>query len=401
MLDGENKDLTMESDFLGMFNPVRGLKKKENSGSNPESPSLTVENLAPLLIDAMYDNDNYRDALRDFIADRDSTLKPFYVTDCDFLRNVLNVADLEARAEEALQNNIFKYLHWKTLSEKFRNIRNINTIIINAKMFSDEGVEVYFNVKHVINFNNVCLSALNIPEVLKQISDLDSSLDSIAQLQYLENTGLEKINLAGDNAVIDIDTTSPDNPTLVYGNVSVNNDAIVEGLNKLTGTYDENSKSFSIYINDTLYTTVHNMNKWNNLINIYFFDCIDHIVYPNYNNLYKYADGSLPKDIKGFNKQYFVYTNASAHMFDCSPEISLNSCFFNTEFECFGAYYSVYVCTTELEKAVYYCSDNIYEYGLYNNLLIQRVKKTNIACNRTIDNLKYHLDICLGKALPW
>ncbi len=266
-----NHDLTMESDFIGQFNPVRGLRNKNNS-------SLTDEQL-----EALQKLQNIDDRLP----------SDCYISEADLLRfrgnlNAEPFQNIEYEYEE--ERYYFTKLK-ESLSEKYAKIGIPHSIVIDVRYFSEKNIQVNFYSRRAKD-TNIRIRALGVLRCLAFFDSLRTGSDGyIPEEAYNQQNYDTAIQLIRNSYVYLLNVVEPctgidlQNRSYTTGTVSFDKSVIVKGDNILTGSYSSETDEFSIYINNKLFTKLQNMSHWGYKIELNNFDYINYVTYPDFDDI--------------------------------------------------------------------------------------------------------------------
>lgn len=269
MLDGTNKDTTMESDFIGMFNPVRGLRKNNGLGGafddeflgNIEERFLKIETKLPI---------DFKLSGYDLLK-----YKPQLTMDNEFLET------LDENERQIYHKNL------GILLDKYRNIGTAKSIVINVKQFSEKNIQVHFNSKRA-KYSNIRVAALDVLGCMDFIESLYSKNpdEGIPEEAYNKQNYETLVGMITDSYQYLLNVQNPctgidfQNHTYITGTVAYDKNIIVKGDNTLTGSYNNETDEFSIYINGQLFAKLQNMSHWGYKIKFTDFDAINYVEYP-------------------------------------------------------------------------------------------------------------------------
>lgn len=266
-----NHDLTMESDFIGQFNPVRGLRKKNNSSGQS---SLTDEQLEALQKLQNIDNKLPTDC---------------FISGYDLLRFRLNLDEADVQTIEDEKERYYYTKLKESLSEKYAKIGKPEAIVIDVKSFSEENIQVNFNSRRA-NSTAIQVCALDVLECLDFIESLrtEGSEEAIPEEAYTKQNYEAATQLIRNDYKYLLNVKNPctgidlQNRSYITGTVSFDASMIVKSNNILTGSYSSETDEFSIYINNKLFTKLQNMSHWGYKIKLTGFDGINYVIYPNH-----------------------------------------------------------------------------------------------------------------------
>lgn len=404
-----NKDLTMESDFIGMFNPVRGLRKNNNGGSgsssvDPEQLQGIIQNTVREMISPeSSDNSFFFQAVSSAMSESNSALSPLFMSDCDLLTYKPDMDELHSFAVKTGNDYFQKRVN--LLDVKYTNLGYSRSIYINVKAFSEKNVNIHFHSKNA-KYSKIQASALN-PVSLYMAAKYDLNTTNASALYKYLITNDSFIGLLNTSkCYVDINTSNPDNPTLVEGDVSFDKSVIVRGDNVLTGSFNKATNEFTILINGNQFAKLQNVNKWGYRIRLSGFDKIKYITYDGFditssNNSYP----AIPLNLRGFNNYYFADAQD-----DPVPD-GLLEVFFNHEPISVGLeWFTTYVLDDytpflldygELSSSnvVYFCEDSNIKYGLCNGILVGTKKRSDDYFNNFNNYIRSYVENCLGVTL--